>query len=121
MPKITHTSYVLAVPNLPSASAWWRDVLGFTRQAEPPGWDFLVRDGCRVMLGECPDDLPPAELGSHSYFAYIVVDDLDAFRTEVAAKGAVIARLPTDQPWGMREMAIHTPDGHRIMFAQVLA
>jgi uncharacterized glyoxalase superfamily protein PhnB len=121
MPTITHMSYVLAVPDLARASAYFRDVLGFTRQAEPPGWDFVVRDGCRVMLGECPDDMAPAELGSHSYFGYIVVDDLDAFHAEIAAKGAIIRKPPADQPWGMREMAVGTPDGHRIMFAQPLA
>ena len=120
MPSIVHTSYVLAVPDLATASAYWCDVLGFSQQVEPPGWAFLVRDGCRVMLGECPDDLPPRELGSHSYFGYIVVDDLDAFHAEIAARGAIVARAPSDQPWGMREMAVHTPDGHRVMFAQSL-
>ena len=117
---ITHTSYVLAVPNLAAASAYWREALGFARQAEPPGWDFLVRDGCRVMLGECPDDLPPSELGSHGYFAYVVVEDVDAFHTEIAARGAIVASPPADKPWGMREMAVHTPDGHKLMFAQDL-
>lgn len=118
--KIAHTSFVLAVPDLNQASAYWREVLGFTRQVEPPGWEFLVRDGCRLMLGECPDDLPPAELGSHSYFGYIVVDDLDAFHAEIAPRGAIISSPPTDQPWGMREMAVRTPDGHRVMFGQSL-
>jgi uncharacterized glyoxalase superfamily protein PhnB len=25
-----------------------------------------------------------------------------------------------DKPWGMREFGVKTPDGHRIMFGQVL-
>jgi uncharacterized glyoxalase superfamily protein PhnB len=118
---IVHTSYVLAVPDLQQASRYWREVLGFERQAEPPGWDFLVRGPCRVMLGECSDDLPPSELGSHGYFAYIVVDDLDAYHAEIAARGAIVRAAPADKPWGMREMAVATPDGHRMMFAQALA
>jgi uncharacterized glyoxalase superfamily protein PhnB len=118
---ITHTSYVLAVPNLARASAYWREVLGFARQSQPPGWDFLVRDGCRVMLGECPDDLPPAELGSHGYFGYLVVDDVDALHAEITGRGAIVPNPPADKPWGMREMVVFTPDGHRLMFAQELA
>lgn len=117
---ITRTHFVLAVPNLAEAAAWWRDVLGFETVAQPPGWEFVGRDGCRVMLGECPDDLPPAGLGSHSYFGYIEVDDLDAYFAEITAKGAIVPSPPADKAWGMREMVVHTPQGHRMMFAQRL-
>ena len=115
---IVHTSFVLAVPDLAEASSYWREVLGFTRQMQPEGWDFLIRDGCRVMLGECIDDLAPAVLGSHSYFGYFTVDDIDAYHREIAARGAIIPSPPTDRPWGMREMVVHTPQGHRMMFGQ---
>jgi hypothetical protein len=83
---IVHTSFVLAAPDLAEASTCWREVSGFTRQMQPEGWDFLVRDGCRVMLGECVDDLAPAALGSHSYFGYFTVDDIDAYHREISAR-----------------------------------
>ena len=118
---ITHTSYVLAVQDLAAASRYWREVLGFERQMQPPGWDFLVRDGCRVMLGECPDDPPAGELGSHSYFGYFLMDDVDAYHAEIAARGAIVISPPADKPWGLREMAVATPDGHRMTFGQSLS
>ena len=73
-----------------------------------------------MMLGHCPDALRPHEIGDHSYFAYITVDDVDALHREFDAKGALILRSPESKPWGKREMAVATPDGHRIMFAQSL-
>src|SRR6266705_1370973 len=56
---IRRTLFVLAVPDLSRSSAFYRDVLGFEiREMEDPGWRMFVRDGCRIMAGECPDALP---------------------------------------------------------------
>ncbi len=70
------------------------------------------------MLGRCPDAIKPADLGDHSYFAYLMVDDVDALHAEFMDREAIILHPPTDKPWGQREMAIATPDGHRMMIAQ---
>ncbi len=72
------------------------------------------------MLGECPDAIPPADLGDHQYFAYIYLDDLDAYYAEIRDKGVDIIAGPEDKPWGMREMVVRTPDGHRVMFGEEL-
>jgi catechol 2,3-dioxygenase-like lactoylglutathione lyase family enzyme len=118
-PRLTPHAYVLAVHDLPGSAAYFEDVLGFSRLWNDPGnWETLGRDGVRVMLGRCPDAIAPADLGDHSYFAYIDLDDLDAFHAEIAARGALIRFAPKDQPWGRREMAVATPEGHRMMFAQ---
>ena len=115
---LTPHAYVLAVPDLGATTAYFEDVLGFSRLwNDGDNWQALGRDGVRVMLGRCPDAIPPDQLGDHSYFAYIETDDLDGFHAEIAAKGAVILFPPKDQPWGRREMAVATPDGHRMMFA----
>ncbi len=91
-------------------------VLGFEREpVEAEGWNFLTRDNFGVMLGECPDERPAAELGNHSYFAYLYVDGVDQLYEEVAARGAEILSAPADKPWGLREFGLRTPDGHRIM------
>jgi uncharacterized glyoxalase superfamily protein PhnB len=65
----------------------------------------------------CPGALAPAELGDHSYFAYLEMDDINSFYDSVRAKGAMICKSIRDEPWGMREFGIVTTDGHRIMFA----
>jgi uncharacterized glyoxalase superfamily protein PhnB len=119
-PEIVGTSFVLAVPNSEMSARYWCDVLGFHLQVTPPGWHFVVLGSCRVMLGECPSALPPSELGDHSYFAYIEVNELDRYYTEIKDRGAVVTSSPSDKAWGMREMSVRTPDGHRIMFGQKL-
>jgi uncharacterized glyoxalase superfamily protein PhnB len=118
-PSLAAYAFVLAVPDLDAAAAYFRDVLGFSRDwRDGDNWETLSRGGARVMLGGCPDALPPAELGDHSYFAYIDVDDVDALYAEIAPRGAIVRLAPADKPWGRREMAVATPDGHRIMFGQ---
>ncbi len=117
---VTGTSFVLAVPDVARTAAWWIEVMGFERWMEPEGWRFVRRGACSLMLGECPDAMLPAYLGDHQYFAYVRVDDLDAYHAEIAPKGADIIAAPADKPWGMREMAVRTPDGHRVVFGQGL-
>jgi uncharacterized glyoxalase superfamily protein PhnB len=70
------------------------------------------------MAGECPDALPVAQLGDHSYFAYLVVDDVDGFHRKAIAAASEIVKPIADEPWGMREFGLRTVDGHRIMIGQ---
>lgn len=119
-PKVVSTAFVLAVPSLREARAYWCGVLGFEALESPAGWLFVSLDGHRVMLGECVDDLEPAALGSHSYFGYFALEDVDAYAATIVARGAIVLSGPADKPWGMREMAVATPAGHRMMFAKRL-
>jgi predicted enzyme related to lactoylglutathione lyase len=115
---VQHAAFVIAVPDLERSAAFYRDVLGFTvEEMGDPGWRVYVAGACRIMAGECPDALPPRELGDHSYFAYLTVDDVDAFFARVDGR-AEILKPPRDEPWGMREFALRTVDGHRIMIGQ---
>jgi len=79
MPTILQNHYVLAVPNARRSANFYVQMLGFHIVAEPSGWVFVKKDHCMIMLGECPDDLPASELGYHSYFAYLRVDDADGY------------------------------------------
>lgn len=72
------------------------------------------------MLGHCPDALLPSATGDHSYFAYLHVDDAQALHDEWVGRGAIVIHPPIDRDWGMREFAVTTPDGHRLMVGQVL-
>lgn len=80
------------------------------------------RDGIRneLMAGHCPGSIPARTLGDHSYFAYIVVDDADAYYREFSANNAELIKHIRDEPWRMREFGIRTIDGHRMMFGQEL-
>ncbi len=115
---INRTRFVIAVPDLKISSAFYRDVLGFSiHQIPDPGFLFYVSGECTIFAGECSDEIHPSKLGDHSYFAYLEIDDIDAYYESVCAKGAKIRKPLRDEPWGMREFGVETADGHRIMFA----
>ncbi|HSP13566.1 MAG TPA: VOC family protein [Thermoanaerobaculia bacterium] len=120
MTRIVDLRCVLAVRDLQKSTRFYIDVLGFRRDFGDgsDGWSFLSRDNFKVMLGECPGEKPASELGDHSYFAYLIVEGLDQLYLEVSARGAEIISRPANQPWGLREFGIRTPDGHRIMFGE---
>jgi uncharacterized glyoxalase superfamily protein PhnB len=115
---LNKTRCVLAVHSLKSSVPFYRDVLGMNVDLEPPGWSFLSRDHFAVMLGECPDAVSPKDLGDHSYFAYVTVSDASALFRDLSSRSVDIIKGLTDEPWGMKEFGLRTPDGHRIMFGQ---
>ncbi|MEO0377985.1 MAG: VOC family protein [Cyanobacteria bacterium P01_A01_bin.17] len=118
---INRQMYVLAVQDLRASSDYYRDVLGFTiREIGDDGWRIFEREGCQIMVGHCPNSIPAAELGDHSYFAYLVVDDAEAYYLEFNDKNVDVIKHLKDEPWEMREFAIRTLDGHRIMIGQEL-
>ncbi len=56
--------------------------------------------------------IPPAELGDHSYFAYVLADPIAPLYTELTARGVQLIKTLRNEPWGMREFGIRTVDGH---------
>jgi catechol 2,3-dioxygenase-like lactoylglutathione lyase family enzyme len=120
-PALRPHAYVLAVHDLPGTTAYFTDILGFSKDwNDGDNWQALIRGDVRLMLGRCPDALPPAQLGDHNYFGFFVTDEVDALHAEFAGKGARVLSGPADKPWGWREMAVATPEGHRMMFAQAI-
>ena len=117
--RITSNHFVLAVPDLERSREWYERVLGCDTEIVDEGnWLFFSRDGVTFMCGRCPDAIDPEDLGDHQYFAYLVVDDVDAFHRHAIEEGTVVTKPPRDEPWGMREMGLRTVDGHRMMLAQ---
>lgn len=120
-PTLPKARFVIAVPDLQKPSAFYRDVLGFTIRSIPdPGFRFYTSGAGTIFAGHCPDALSPFDLGDHSYFAYLEIDEIDSFYQSVQAKGAKICKAIRDEPWGMREFGLVTADGHRIMVASSL-
>jgi len=120
MLELTKVRYTLAVLDLAKSTQYYTTVLGLSIEFTAPGWTFLSRGNFRVMLGECADAIPPAELGDHSWFGYVTVSDANALFAEYQAAGARFTQALSDKPWGMREFGVRTVDGHRIMFGQEL-
>ena len=92
-------------------------MLQAARTAEPLG---LRAEFTRTHLVRQPlfQGDPAHELGDHSYFGYLMVDDAEAYFTLVTQNGADIIKPLRDEPWGMREFALRTIDGQRIMIGQ---
>ncbi len=115
-------AFVLAVPDLERSAAYFRDALGFRLEwPAGSGWQLASRGSVRVMMGHCPDAMPPAATGDHSYFGYLHVDDAIGLHDEWLGRGALILQPPADKPHGMREFVVATPDGHRMMIGQDLS
>mgnify|MGYP000091342991 CR=1 FL=1 len=118
---IRRTMHVLAVQDLQASLRFYRDVLGFAiKEIGDEGWRLFERDGCQIMVGHCPDSKSARDLGDHSYFAYIVVDNVDEYYAEVVGNGVELIKELRSELWGMREFGLRTNDGHRIMVGQDL-
>jgi len=116
--EILNTRFVLAVKDLSKSVNYYKNSLGFVTWWEGEGWHFLRRGQFLVMLGECPDDRSAFETNSHSYFAYVDVDNIDNLYTEYVSKSVEILNEIENKPWGQREFSIRTIDGHRIAYGQ---
>jgi catechol 2,3-dioxygenase-like lactoylglutathione lyase family enzyme len=114
---IEQNHYVLAVGDLDRSASFFES-LGFVVTMKPEGWIFLERDRCMIMLGHCPDALPPRALGDHSYFGYLRVSDVDMYYREITARGVPVPRPPETKPWQMREFSVTSPEGHRLTIGQ---
>jgi catechol 2,3-dioxygenase-like lactoylglutathione lyase family enzyme len=112
---------VLFVREVAAAAAYFRDVLGFDL-------DFLHGDPPvhgRVMQGDGTygqpiyihlSTAPEAELRPSGELRIHVGRDLDGLIAAYRARGVAVDFEPVTQPWGLREFAVRTPDGHRLRF-----
>jgi uncharacterized glyoxalase superfamily protein PhnB len=103
----------LALPDLERSIEFYTRVLGFeVHEIGDPGWRLFVNGQCRIMAGQCPEAMPAEQLGDHSYFAYLVVDDVGADFERARATGVEFIKPLRGEPWGMREFGLRTIDGH---------
>jgi predicted enzyme related to lactoylglutathione lyase len=56
---------------------------------------------------------------SESVGLWLQVPDVDAVGHELEEAGVDIIEVPTEKPWGLREMQIRDPDGLRIVIVEV--
>lgn len=109
---------VLHVRDAATSADWYCGCLGFEREwehrfePELPLFVSLRRGELRLFLSEHRGD------GGHGCETYLYVDDLLAFHAQAAAAGAHITQPPRDEPWGVREMRLTDPDGHRFRIGQ---
>ncbi len=109
---------VLPVPDVAAAAAWFQDHLGF-------GIDFSIGEPpqhARVSVGDGSWGQPVYIHLSHSakplqpcgQTRLHVGRDIDGLHARLLAAGVTVLLAPTDQPWGLREIEIEAPGGHRL-------
>lgn len=118
--KVIRTRHVLAVKDLKVEADYYKDKLGFDLDFTAPGWEFLSFGDFKVMLGECADEMTADESGNHSWYAHVIVENVDDVYKEFIERGAQILSKIANKPWGIREFSVVTPDGHRIGFGQMI-
>jgi uncharacterized glyoxalase superfamily protein PhnB len=116
--KFAGSRYVLAVNNLVASAEFYVNQLGFQTRWEGKGWHSLYRDNINIMMGECVNEKPAAEIGDHSYFGYFEIEHIDDLYREYQSKGVKFLSEIENKPWGQREFSIRTIDGHRITFGE---
>ena len=86
-------------------------------------FNCIVLDVCRVTVGDrsLGDPIhihlsrsegaiqPCGETRLH------VGHDIDGLHAHVLAQGGTVLLAPTDQPWGLREIVVQAPGGHRLV------
>ena len=111
---------VLPVPDVAAAADWFVRVLGFEidfLHGEPPHVHGRVKLGDRsfgdpiyIHLSRSADPIQPCgETRLH------VGHDIDGLHAHVVAQGGVVLLPPTNQPWGLREIVVQAPGGHRLV------
>lgn len=101
---------ILNVRNVPRSIAYYVEKLGFQKEWEwgtPPTFAAVHRDTVRLFL--CQDGQ-----GAAGMWISIFVHDVDALHDDYKASGAIIRQAPANFPWGVREMNVEDPDGHRL-------
>ena len=101
---------IFNVKDVPASIAYYVDKLGFRKEWDwgaPATFACVRRDDVRVFL--CQDGQ-----GAAGMWISVFVDDVDALYDEYTERGAIIRQAPTNLPWGVREMNVADPDGHRL-------
>jgi uncharacterized glyoxalase superfamily protein PhnB len=117
---VVRTRHVLAVKDLKIEADYYKYKLGFDLDFTAPGWEFLSFGDFKVMLGECADEMTAEATGNHSWYAHVIVENVDEVYEELIERGAQILSKIENKPWGVREFSVVTPDGHRIAFGQMI-
>jgi uncharacterized glyoxalase superfamily protein PhnB len=113
MPKLDRATPILRVADVTASVAYYRERLGFDptfTYGDPPGFGGVHRDGVEIFF--CRE-----AQGNPGTWMSLWVDDVDALHDELRERGAEVRQPPTTMEWGVREMNVRDPDGHRLRFS----
>ena len=108
--KFESLTPILNVKSIRDSINYYVNILGFSQDwdwGDPPTFASVSRDDVCIFL--CQGDQ-----GQSGTWMSIFVEDVDSLYADYQAQGAIIRQAPTNFPWGVREMNIEDPDGHRL-------
>jgi catechol 2,3-dioxygenase-like lactoylglutathione lyase family enzyme len=100
---------ILNVKNFAASMDYYVNKLGFSKKwdwGSPPTFGCVTRGKIELFFCEGAQGQPGTWMS-------IFMDDVDALYDEYKSRGAIIRQPPTNMPWGVREMNVEDPDGHR--------
>jgi len=116
---------VLPVHDVRAAVDWYERVLGFKADvlwgeplthARVKAGDGSWGQPVYIHLGHVDTTIVPS--GATRLH---VGHDIDGLHASVLAAGATVLVPPEDQPWGLREMTLQAPGGHRLVLGAEIA
>jgi catechol 2,3-dioxygenase-like lactoylglutathione lyase family enzyme len=111
----------LVVSDINRSAAFYSDVLGFQQIATVPEqapfvFVWLKHGAVDVFLNR-PQDTPPAA-GTNSM--YIKLRGIDELAAKIERAGVKVAIPMHTEFYGMKEFAVHDPDGYLVIFAEAV-
>jgi uncharacterized glyoxalase superfamily protein PhnB/GNAT superfamily N-acetyltransferase len=107
-----HSVPILYSSDVTKSIAYYMDVLGFEHKWEwgnPVTFGGISKDGVEIFF--CKEGQ-----GHPGTWLSIFIQDVDEYYETIKAKGAKIITPPTTYEWGVREMLVEDPDGHKMRF-----
>jgi uncharacterized glyoxalase superfamily protein PhnB len=114
MPDLDAVVPILNVSNVATSLEHYVDVFGFERPwhwGHPPTFGGVRTSGSGEVQF-CQDGQ-----GQRGTWLSVWVDDVDALYERLRSAGADVRQQPTTFEWGVRELNVADPDGHRIRFS----
>ena len=113
MPTVDRVIPILNVRDVAASLTYYVDVLGFQRAwhwGDPPTFGGVLAGRAEIQFCQnCQ--------GGPGNWLSIWVDDVDAWYERLRSRDVDIRQAPTTFSWGVRELNVADPDGHRIRFS----
>jgi catechol 2,3-dioxygenase-like lactoylglutathione lyase family enzyme/GNAT superfamily N-acetyltransferase len=110
--KFNHVTPILYSSSITASLDYYTQVLGFENRwdwGSPPTFGGVSKDGVEIFFCENGQGNPGTWLS-------VFVNDVDQLHETLKARGATIVSPPISMEWGVREMLVADPDGHKIRF-----
>jgi catechol 2,3-dioxygenase-like lactoylglutathione lyase family enzyme len=122
--RITGIAPQFLVDDLDAAVAYYRDKLGFELDFTYERFYASVsRDGFAIHLKCAPKSASDRTYSRQQEHldAYVSVTNAAALHSELAGRGARIARPLEDRPWSCRDFYVEDLDGYMLCFSEQTA